>query len=70
MATMITAEHGVTTWGSAAWLASVEAWADERLAVAGMERTGSAKRFRVRPTATAFEVGLCNLLSQIVPNGC
>ncbi|SDI63986.1 Phosphotransferase enzyme family protein [Actinokineospora alba] len=43
---------GVETWSSAAWVELATAWLDERLADAGIERTGPAEQPRVRPWST------------------
>lgn len=39
-------QHGVAVWSSASWLAAAVAWLDERLAAAGIGRTGAVERAR------------------------
>jgi hypothetical protein len=46
--------HGVAVWSSAAWRELAVAWLDERLAEAGVERTGEVEQPRVRPWATVL----------------
>ena len=41
-------------WSSASWLAEATAWLDERLAAAGLERTGAVEQPRLRPWATVL----------------
>jgi hypothetical protein len=51
-----TTATGVAAWRSEAWRADALAWLDERLAAAGIERTGPVDRDRVRPWATVLRV--------------
>jgi Phosphotransferase enzyme family len=48
----VPAGHGVAVWSSPAWRAAALAWLDERLADAGLRRTGEATHPHVRPWAT------------------
>jgi hypothetical protein len=48
--------RGVAVWSSAAWREAAVAWIDERLAAAGLERTGEVEQPRVRPWATVLRV--------------
>ncbi|HYI37417.1 MAG TPA: phosphotransferase [Thermoleophilaceae bacterium] len=79
--------YGEAVWASDAWRAEAVAWLDQRLADAGMRRTGDVEHLHVRPwatamrapttrgpvwmkaagPATAFEVGLYELLHRIAP---
>lgn len=47
--------HGVGVWGSASWRERAVAWLDERLADAGVERTGEVSQPHLRPWATALK---------------
>jgi hypothetical protein len=47
-------DHGVAVWSSAAWREEAVAWIDERLALAGLERTGPVEQPHLRPWATAL----------------
>jgi hypothetical protein len=44
----------VTAWASAPWRAAAVAWLDERLAAAGLERTGEVEQPHLRPWATVL----------------
>jgi Phosphotransferase enzyme family len=46
----------VSGWDTAAWRRAAIAWADARLAAAGMERTGPVEQPRVRPWATVLRM--------------
>jgi hypothetical protein len=46
--------YGKVAWSSQAWRAQAVAWLDERLAEAGMRRTGPVEHLHVRPWATAM----------------
>ncbi|HEU0090376.1 MAG TPA: phosphotransferase [Pseudonocardiaceae bacterium] len=46
--------HGVAVWGSAAWRERAVSWLDEKLAAAGIERTGQVQQPHLRPWATAL----------------
>jgi hypothetical protein len=79
--------HGVALWSTEAWRAEAVAWLDERLAAAGLRRTGPVEQPHLEewatalraPTSggvvwlkaagpgTAFEVGLYELLHEVVP---
>jgi hypothetical protein len=48
--------RGVAVWSSAAWREAAVAWIDERLAAAGLARTGEVEQPRVRPWATVLRV--------------
>jgi hypothetical protein len=48
--------HGVSTWGSEEWRAAALAWADARLAEAGLERTGEPEQPSLRPWATVLRI--------------
>ena len=47
-------ERGITTWSSAAWQETATAWMDERLAAAGLSRTGGVQQPHLRPWATVL----------------
>jgi hypothetical protein len=47
---------GVATWSTEAWRAKAIAWIDERLAVAGIARTGAVAQPRIRPWATVLAI--------------
>jgi hypothetical protein len=47
-------EHGVAVWSSAGWRAQAVAWLDERLAAAGMKRTGDVEQPHLRPWSTVL----------------
>ena len=50
-------EYGTTVWSSARTGArGRSAWADERLAAAGLARTGDVEQPRVRPWATVLRM--------------
>jgi Phosphotransferase enzyme family len=44
----------VATWSSPRWRAAAVAWLDERLAAAGIERTGEVEQTHLRPWATVL----------------
>ncbi|WP_329085146.1 MULTISPECIES: phosphotransferase family protein [unclassified Streptosporangium] len=46
--------HGTALWSSAAWRRSAVSWLDERLAAAGMERTGEVTQPHLRPWGTVL----------------
>jgi len=48
------AGRGIATWGSAQWRRVATAWLDERLAAAGVERTGEVTQPHLRPWATVL----------------
>ena len=48
------AAYGKAVWSSVTWRAEAVAWLDERLAGAGMQRTGEVEHLHVRPWATAM----------------
>lgn len=50
------AQHGVAVWSSAGWLAHATAWIDERLAEAGLHRTGDVEQRSLRPWAAVWRV--------------
>jgi hypothetical protein len=50
------AEGGPGVWSSEAWRRRATAWADARLAEAGIRRTGAVEQPRVRPWATVLRV--------------
>lgn len=80
--------YGKAVWSSDGWRAEATAWLDERLAAAGLRRTGDVEHLHVRPwatamrapttggpvwmkaagPATAFEVGLYELLHRVAPD--
>jgi hypothetical protein len=47
-------EHGTEVWASDAWRERAVAWLDERLAAAGIERTGPVEQASLRPWATVL----------------
>jgi hypothetical protein len=49
-------EYGTSVWSSAGWRERATAWADERLAAAGLARTGAVEQPRVRPWATVLRI--------------
>jgi hypothetical protein len=49
-------EHGVAVWSSESWMARATAWVDERLAEAGLTRTGEFEQRSLRPWATVLRV--------------
>jgi hypothetical protein len=49
-------EFGTEVWSSADWRQRATAWADERLAAAGLARTGAVEQPRVRPWATVLRI--------------
>jgi hypothetical protein len=49
-----TFEHGVAIWSSESWIAGATAWVDERLAEAGLTRTGDMEQRSLRPWASAW----------------
>jgi hypothetical protein len=49
-------EHGVAIWSSECWLAGAAAWVDERLAEAGLSRTGGMEQRSLRPWASVLRV--------------
>jgi hypothetical protein len=49
-------EHGVAVWGSDDWRRNATGWVDERLAVAGLVRTGEPEAKSLRPWATVLRV--------------
>lgn len=81
------ARFGTALWSSPEWRAAAMEWLDDRLAEAGVERSGDVVQPRVRPwstvlrvpttagvvwfkaagPATAFEVGLYEILARIAP---
>jgi hypothetical protein len=48
--------HGVAVWSSESWLARAIAWVDERLAEAGLARTGEVEQRSLRPWASVLRV--------------
>jgi len=46
--------HGIATWSSPAWLAAAGSWLDERLAEAGMQRTGEVRQPHLLPWSTVL----------------
>jgi hypothetical protein len=48
--------YGVTAWASPAWRGAAVDWLDERLAAAGVERTGEVEQPHLRPWATVLKV--------------
>jgi hypothetical protein len=46
--------HGAAVWGSAQWRDVAVAWLDERLALAGIVRTGDVEQPHLRPWATVL----------------
>ncbi|HEX8122920.1 MAG TPA: phosphotransferase [Solirubrobacteraceae bacterium] len=52
----MTRAHGTTIWASEAWLAQATAWADERLAEHGLERTRPPEQVSLRPWATVLRI--------------
>lgn len=49
-------EHGVAVWSSKGWIRRAISWVDERLADAGLERTGEPEERSMRPWAAVFRV--------------
>jgi Phosphotransferase enzyme family len=49
-------EHGVAVWSSESWIAGATAWVDERLAEAGLARTGEMEQRSLRPWASVLRV--------------
>jgi hypothetical protein len=49
-------EHGVAVWSSEDWIRRATAWVDERLADAGLDRTGEPEERSMRPWAAVFRV--------------
>jgi Phosphotransferase enzyme family len=49
-------EHGVAVWSSESWIAGATAWVDERLAEAGLARTGELEQRSLRPWASVLRV--------------
>ena len=49
-------EHGVTVWSSDGWIRRATSWVDERLADAGLDRTGEPEERSMRPWAAVFRV--------------
>jgi Phosphotransferase enzyme family len=49
-------EHGVAAWSSDSWVAGATAWVDERLAEAGLTRTGDVEQRSLRPWASVLRV--------------
>lgn len=49
-------EHGVAIWSSESWIAGATAWVDERLAEAGLTRTGDMEQRSLRPWASVLRV--------------
>jgi hypothetical protein len=52
----MSAEHGVAVWGSDDWRRRATAWADERLAPAGLARTGPPEVASLRPWAAVLRI--------------
>jgi hypothetical protein len=50
----MTVGHGVEVWSSQAWREQAISWLDERLASAGIKRTGEVEQPHLRPWATAL----------------
>jgi hypothetical protein len=48
--------HGVAVWSTPAWRAHAVGWVDERLAAAGLARTGDVTQPHLRPWATVLRV--------------
>jgi hypothetical protein len=49
-------EHGVAVWSSTSWIADAATWVDERLAEAGVTRTGEMEQRSLRPWASVLRV--------------
>jgi hypothetical protein len=49
-------EHGVAVWSSEGWRTRATAWVDERLAEAGLTRTGDLEQGSLRPWACVLRV--------------
>jgi hypothetical protein len=49
-------EHGIALWSSRSWIDGATAWVDERLAEAGLERTGEMEQRSLRPWASVLRV--------------
>jgi Phosphotransferase enzyme family len=49
-------EHGVAVWSSETWIRRATSWVDDRLAEAGLERTGEPEERSMRPWAAVFRV--------------
>ena len=47
-------EHGVAVWSSESWIERATAWVDERLAEAGVTRTGEMEQRSLRPWASVL----------------
>src|SRR4051794_14155661 len=50
----VAAGYGTTTWSSPEWQVAAVAWLDERLRLAGAQRTGPVQHPHIRPWATAI----------------
>jgi hypothetical protein len=51
--------YGIAYWSSPAWLAGARSWLDERLAAAGLQRTGDVRRAHLAPWSAVLCAPTC-----------